>query len=773
MSFASFSLAFVMPMASRNETIVGIPEVMDGIVPMDDAGSDISTTGFAVKTRASCLHRCTTLGPPDMLYLRKRRVPLLGSPKLFGYYHFVRGVDPSSVGKISAYIADVVRNNGLEPLPWVHSAGWEVTSATFLSYNIISKVDLVVHVNFPGTTSATAINQESRAVPLTDLFWNELLVSSVIRNISGHGETPLYPCLRVLSTGSAAQDEAQFWASSLDCASRWHLSNENSVQDSSGCPVKSTVAFKIRDYFFLHARFDPAIHFFSNEALQIVDSRFPLYAATAARLKGDIETATQITQGVLSRESESSLAWIELSHIYYAEGKVGDALEAAKKAASFAAGDVDVWIFLCTLYLNLKDYNQALLSLNSVNIPSPEMDPYLRELVPYRKLCTVPLQGSSRGTDAVRVFVEKVRAEENVPNENDPLSLSKLPSRAMSDIEQKCYSVLVDIFNDLSWDGFLLVRSACFVMEADLKNAIDADEMRHREEMAPSDSQNEMSRESTHVEQEAMSVSNETSTPTVQKDSSGLEEGTDARIKQAVDNPYLRKIIDGKNDKRVCKLWLEYLVKNLHQDLMAMADWEKEEQIYMTKAHDGVDVVSNHSDGSKADVYYKKGHEENASGGKRDVMFSSMRRNAAEVIETSSHSPAVWLHRGELATRLKKLETAKTAFWVCVKLCEREKNTAVAALCHLMKLSCQDGDIKTCLRCGDKIWKYIDISTDQISADRTMPLQCVRKNVFNLVSKKGLREVRNVLMKEVDIDRKGFEGILLDAVAQRVHGFLL
>lgn len=797
-----------MPPTSRAQSVVGVLEVIDGAEPIDPSAPNTAMSGQAMSARASALSSFHGFGPPDMLYIRKRYTPVVGASGIYGSYHFVRGVNTSHVAAISAYIVDVVRNKGLDPLPWVSAGGWEIASATFVAYNVLSKADAIVHVDFPGSTTATATGADGRPLELSDLFWAELMVSSMVRDHAGSGEAPLYPCLHVLSPSSALQMEAVFFDAAADCSNRWHLSGTESLLGETSFAFRSRVATEIRDGLINSARYDAAIEFFQRPKVCEADRDCAVHAASAARMKGDFELATSIVDGILLGNPDSQLALLESAKIHRSCGELRKALEVAKKAASNPAESIDVWIVLADLHVDLKEYRLAFIALNSANMPQPSLDHFLRGLLPNRKNLTSPVSGHSQGNDAVRVLANQLREERNMSDQKTDGFLADLPGKLMTDVERSCYAVLVKILNDLSWDDMLAVRGECFVMQADVENGQDSADLIQEDngnsdsDDSSSDSEASNPGDSNHPNGQRLRSSDD---PLQEESDNGLKEDgglsgsekTQTRVDvESLPNEEsssratpvngspssdqseasngkssLKKISEGKTGKQVCKPWLDYLVLNMFKDLRAMATWNDEEQRHSAAAALKASAQVKRSQKAVAD-----GDQGSSSSFREDVesqdLYNDYRRSADEVAATTRRPSADWLRRGELALRLGKTEEARTAFWTCIKLAAKEKIVAVTSLCRIVKLASDDGDARTTLRCADAIWSYLDASTDRKTSSKpTSPVVEVRACVFRIIAKKGLRAVRDTAVSKVEIDVKRMEGLLLDSVALQVDGF--
>lgn len=801
-----------MPTALRAESVVGVREVIDGGDPIDPSSPNMAMSGPAMSARAAASPTFHAFGPPDMLYVRKRYTPVVGASKIYGYYHFVRGVDTSHGAAISAYIVDIVRNKGLDPLPWVAAGGWEIASATFAAYNILSKTDVTIHVDFPGSTTATAAGADGRPLELSDLFWSEVVVSSVLRDFSGAGEAPLYPCLHVISSSGALRMESIFFDAASDCVNRWHLSGTDSFPGVTSYASYSRVATAILNNLVSFARYDTAVEFFQRQRICDADRDCAVHAASAARLKGDIALANSIVDEVLRDDPDSQLAWLERAKIHRSCGEPVKALEAAKKAASRPTETIEVWIVLADLYVDLKEYSHALVALNSANMPQPSLDHFLRGLLPNRKNLTSPVAGASQGNDAVRIFANQLREERNMSDQKTEDTLADLPGKLMTEVERSCYAVLVKILNELSWDEMLAVRGECFVMQADVENGQSSldrdgeDDSNGDQSDVSSDSENggaasendqvghNMARNSDDHRQEgtrnglmdeevlgasqelgqaaAVDISSLPNDETLEGATSMNGSLSSARQDEAIPvDRLLRKIRSEKAGKQVCKPWLDYLVLNMFKDLRAMARWNHEEQQHSAAAALAAGAQVKRSQKAVGD-----GDSGSSSSFREDVenqgLYNDYRRSADEVAATTRRPAADWLRRGELALRLGKLEEAKTAYWTCIKLAAKEKVVAVTSLCRVMVLASDEGDTRTTLRCADAIWNYLDANTDRKpSSKRTSPVHDIRACVFRIISKSGLRAVRETATSNVEIDLKRMEGLLLDSVALQVDGF--
>lgn len=779
-----------MPSPARAEALGGIVEVIDG-------GSSISPDNFgnepALKARSHNLHRLSQMGPPDIVYVRKRFTPVMGSSRVYGYYHFVRGVDVASAASISAYIVDLV-NNGLDALPWVNSGSWEIVGATYRTYNAISKVDVIVDFKLPGGISASAIDSEENHVDLTDAIWRETAVCAAIRDMTGTGEHPLYPCLRVIQSPAEGVDEA-FLENAQACVTMWHNAGCDDSAKLNPSIANSRVATSISEHLLSLCRYDRAAEFFASEAIREASPDCVVHAAAAYRLKKDLNSAMSLIESAIATNSNSSMAFVGKAKILATRGDLEDAWDAAKKATECKSVGLSAWITLADLSADLARYREALVALNTGDMPQLVLDYYLRELVPNRRNTTTPNPGFANGCDAVNVLAQRLREERNMLSSRADVALSELPGKLMTPAEHECYSVLVKILSDVGWDRLLAIRGEAFVMETDIENEHPDAEVERRagdDAQPPNSTSNQLSESDdgnaetngaagapVHTEAGTNADTNADADADADVDADA-EAGSEGLSDVPISTPTLRDETNGafseeerrkrsleQSGKIVCKPWLDYLVTIMYEDLRAMAVWNAEERMSSMSPVKG--GSSGRSSGQSANGSSVGGEPvPDVEAGQEP---ERLRRTVDEVAATTARPAVDWLRRGDLALRLQKVEEAKSAYWTCVKLSAKAKVPAVSAHISLMNLASKDGDAATTFRCVDAIWRYLDNACDRKStSETTPPVIGVRRAVYNLIAKLGLRNVREALAK-LDVDRNRIDGILLDAVSWNVDGF--
>lgn len=824
-----------MVSGAKAEAIVGTPEVIDGTITVDTAAPSGYADRPALHARIATMIDFPTLGPPDIVYVLKRFKPsVLGAAKTYGYYHFIRGADVSSPAALAAYIYQLL-NVGLDPAPWLAAGTWEIVGASIHSYNVMEGRDAVVDITLPGGITASSIGPEGDVSPATseayDMFWKETAVSAVARAICNVGESPLYPCLRAIPPLPNPTAEESFLETAAACIKRWHLSGTDRPGIENATTANSRIASAIADYFFADARYSRALSFFDSDKVLVADPETGSYAIHAANHMGDYDAATRIVSTVLELNPNAGQAWLARSETLQSQGDKLGAMEAALRATKCNPDDLTAWIAVAKLYVVEKNFDAALVALNSADMPPPPLDPYLRQLAPNRHHTTTPLKGGDTArSGAVRVLAATLRDERNSTGVRADELLADLPAKLMSRSEKDVYSVLVDILSEIGWDSLLAIRGRCFVMEADIAVARSSDARpdshgtmvngtadgdgsadagmsssrpsssrpsSSHDEIRPVNAPSSFSQGAKAAENgqrssaETSDIALDVNDTTVQLASVSLDSNRETDEIQESGASHTNGVgEDGEEDslssgsetglpisrqalesigKTVCKPWLDYLVTNLYEDLRAMAVWNAEEQLHR-KASDAPSSVN--SPGMAAAAALRE--SDDIEQGIADD--SSRIRSADEVSQTTRRPSVDWLRRGDLALRLKKTEDAKIAFWVCIKLSEKAKATAVSAFINVMNIAAEDGDVAATLRGADVVWNYIDTTTERQAAVKSLdaysePAAVVKNAVHKLISKVGLSTVRSSMPSRMDVNHSRLEGLLLDAVTWKVHGY--
>lgn len=681
----------------------------------------------ALEARRIHLGDFIELGPPDLVYVRKRYQPMVGKATTRGYYHFVRGVDVSSPAKISAYVKDII-TNGLDPGGWFATGGWTIVGVSYRCWNAISKLDMAVDIEIPGGVKIGAYDVEGEVIPdVEEHLWKEAFVCAMARDIFEYGELPFYPCLKVVN-GFRLEQERYFLECAASCASKWDGAGAVLRDSKPITCATSIIAGAIRKLFFSNCRYKSAIEFFDS----LEDKECLIHSAGAYLVMGEVEAAVEKVDEAIELCPRSSPAYDMKAKILLHRYNWDAALRAGKRAVELCAKNSEARITLGEIYLSLGEHEAAMLSFNSARMPAPILHNYLRKLIPWRNNLTSPVDAGASGTDTVSFVATWKKNERMRSQQKSDEALQELPARSMSEAERPVYRGLVKMLDIMGWEKLLDVRGKVFVMESDMQSG-------------------KYETSNGHASNDATAASSD---PTgIEPDSEDDEVHLAAEV---ADEESENSDVGVMNGKRVCNPSFDYLVTSLYEDLSAMALWTAEEEAEaegMTSELGRTDEEEGSSD---------------VEGGATPIPL-----NAEEIAAMTHRPPVDWLRRGQLAERLEKFERAKTAFRVCVAVSEKAQTINLTALLALMALYAKEGNIRATLICADKIWTFLEqLCPGYRGAQQSRAFRPVQNSINTLVATSGLQAVHEALQVSAGfkVNLARIRSCLLDSVTLKVHG---
>lgn len=820
-------------------------------------------------------------------------------------------MDVSSGGAVSAYVVSLI-NAGLAPAAWYSGGGYTLHSVEYRTYNALSKLDVIARVSLPGGLNAVAVDAAGAAHPMTDELWAETAVSAAARSALSVGEAPLYPALRVFQPfpGSLAE-EGVLLTAAVTTVRRWPFAGSArpgltvapaEAQDGAQVggtnatrvtPADSRIAAAMSQHFEDFSRYDPAVDFFTNDkdfplrgrpqgtadradgeqadvpptdvqtgdkgrangdAPTAVDAdlaEMRLFAASAQLAKGDVSAARATLDAVLEAVPSSSAAWALSARVRLCAGDVTGAIRDGIAGANARPADALAWVTLADCLAIAGRHGDSLRALNAAELPPPELDPFLRSLLPNRRRMTSaslasspssPDHVSGDGSDGARIFATRLREEKNDRGSaSGPAGaagvddlLAELPAKLMTDGERAVCAVLVRILDAIGWDSLLVVRSDSFVMEADTARS-------GAPEVAEDTTSPVVS--ATPESSAAIPGGANGETPNSPGDADGAvvapsdgpptdgETGDGARSpsSDAAARPtpvasvgiYLDE--DGPGSpagsvqsppavKAVCKTWLDYLVTSMYEDLRALAVWSAEEASAARALAASVNAAAANgvartptAGGSTedADVEASGGSGTPASSGPDGAPGSmNVVRTAEDTAAATKRPAADWLRRAQLAARFSRAADAARAYEVVTILASKGDFPALTAWCARMATAAEEGDATLTIAAAVSVTATADglrtaaassaagggaattggggggssstPSSDVVSSasGAFAPPIAVRRGLYRLVSKIGLRRVREAVNKSAGTRMAPrLQSVLLDAVEWHVEGF--
>eukprot|EP00189_Rhodosorus_marinus_P001174 CAMPEP_0113959950 /NCGR_PEP_ID=MMETSP0011_2-20120614/4438_1 /TAXON_ID=101924 /ORGANISM="Rhodosorus marinus" /LENGTH=643 /DNA_ID=CAMNT_0000971337 /DNA_START=27 /DNA_END=1955 /DNA_ORIENTATION=+ /assembly_acc=CAM_ASM_000156 len=552
---------------------------------------------FAAEMRQEAMEKFPPLGPPDIVTVKKEYSPSYGKNVEQTYYHCVRGYDVSSEEIVSAYIASLV-SAGFRVGSWYESSGgrWQIQKVWYRSYCILSKLDIVVTGDFPGSVAVCGLDADGNEIDVTPDMWKDCFLSAACRHIQRVGEAPIYPCMKVYDLFADPAMEEQMLTFALDLQDKWHLAGTNRAykregdRSEGGC-ADSRIAMTIFEHFVSQARFQEAVDFFKERASKN-DPECAVHAARAYLAEGNVQAAVELLEDLLKQLPNSKLACCVMLEALSAKGEFEEAERFYESHKRTVESDSLAVINVAHAMAKAGKFGTALTTLNLAEMPTPPLDPLLRELIPAKCSKTTHEYSKEKLTDldAARIIALRLK-EERRPGLDK--NLNELPAKMMTETDRAAYNVLVTILEAIGWESVLEVRSKCFIMREDVEKRWKQieDEAREAEASTAGDAEKEQP-DPIQGEQSTEDIPEAGSSVKVDEAEKGKggtagdeellpvvltseilpdEESNELSVSNSpLPQPSTaNKVssIEKVTNKRLCQLWLDYLVMTLFEDL--------------------------------------------------------------------------------------------------------------------------------------------------------------------------------------------------------------
>jgi tetratricopeptide (TPR) repeat protein len=495
-------------------TQASIPEVLEH----PESGASL------LADRTAILAQINDLGPPDLVNLTK----IIGTPtknsttqslQTTPTYFYYTGADTSNVATVAALLNSIANIIDQEPQIWFgKTKHFHVSHASYSSYNAFRKLDVRVHVSFPGSVDWEVLdaygNRATSAIVSTeeaDEIWEETYLSSIVRSLvtsDDDGDFASIVEIRRINPFLEPKFSVPQFLTGFK-----HLYSQG---DKLGCNEDSQTPTLLNNYlvdaFFkcldLTNCYDQAL-----EVLQELQKKHPEVAALIAKLlfaaNKEIDAVKFIHETLSSAtnlcEVPAAYYLLLLQSEYCLEKSRADlALPLAIKSVEAAPSLFATWSHLVKVYITQNKFEDALLTLNACPMVTHK-DKYILkriEIGAARKASqnaddqALPyISGSSPPASDMHlplpqdVFLRgvtdlssmEVAAEHNqlaksnlneigknsVDSSNilTPQKLLNLPASNLKSTFRRAYGLLADIVHKIGWEGMLNTRSKVFVME--------------------------------------------------------------------------------------------------------------------------------------------------------------------------------------------------------------------------------------------------------------------------------------------------------------------
>ncbi|KAF2760927.1 chaps-domain-containing protein [Pseudovirgaria hyperparasitica] len=527
-----------------------------------------------IEARTESLSALRELGPPDLVHLVKQ--PVKSTTKQIGVYHHVTGVDASSSASLAAYINTLTYN----PLDKTN----KVTQGLYCCYNAFSRLDMRVQVAIPGTVEAYCIDERGDKRVATDELWLETYLCSVLRAYSyaddGSGEViKKIIGVRRFNPITSTDAEHKF----LDAAERlffngWQLGSDPEIQVPN--LVSNHLTTGLLDYIHTTGRYPSGINLFEK-----LRTRDPEISSLLARVYIAADEEVKAVQLLHDAIQELPMDYSLLdcqADFCNQKGRPDLALEIAKRSVVSAPSEFGTWARLAEIYVNLEQWDLALLTLNSCPMFTYQDKDAPRIPEPLRlSLPAMP-----------ETICDEID-DSTVDGDSDAVhpTLRKLHAAQFKGTFAKAYTLLTEIAKKIGWDQLLKIRSQVFVMEEEYRHekqtAAHVPASRNASTTAlhspsPNTNGNKGNDDADSEEDTSEGASETDPSSAAEAEAQNLEKPSltvaSETVKAGSDEPdqTAQQNYTQFHNKRLCERWLDNLFMVLYEDLRVYTIWRTE-----------------------------------------------------------------------------------------------------------------------------------------------------------------------------------------------------
>lgn len=456
-------------------------------------------------------------------------------------------MDASTSASVAAYLTSLTYALG-------HDGKFKTAGGTLCSWNAFSRIDLRVEVRIPGGVEAYGIDERGEKRAATEELWQETYLCGMLRALL-YPDDPQFQSLqgcRKLIPLPVPEAEERF----LSCLETLFFHGP-SLGAEPVCQVPSLLCnylvSGLKTYLHTTGRFDIGVHVL--EKLVVKDPEVnALLASIVIEMDEEVRAVRLMHEFLLSYPMNAQTLLLQ-SEFLTSKSQKTLALQMAQRAVNAAPSEFLTWRRLAQCHIDLENYSEALLCLNSCPMFTPTEGPLPRMPSPAKAYLPIP-------TEAVLDDTELDGSEIVDP------TLMKLPAPALRGTFKEAYDLLTQIVDKLGWDALLRRRSLVFVMEEEYRNektrpnrqSTDAVKSDAGDIPKNGDAQEENS-EAMNEDLHATEVLKpEPVIPAVEAKASEENDSTPQPFK----------------DKRLCERWLDNLFMVMYEDFRVYTIWRAE-----------------------------------------------------------------------------------------------------------------------------------------------------------------------------------------------------
>lgn len=411
------------------------------------------------------------LNIPDLCYLVKESSPKnilnilsIKNKKVVksAVYHYVYGLDTSNVAYISAYILKFIQK--------AHKSvsTYRITQSVFCVFDFFVEKDLRILIKFPGGVKRIFYVDNSSASDFQPENLKTVFLSSILRTWTYSKMNSSNSNNNIVFLEEINNDNTfTFLSESIEWLISSHFNQKLFSKDKISLSLK--YYFK---YLIDTRRFNYTIVFFNK--LINFDSSFIRYAIEPLRLLRLYKDAmsylanlctsdetNHVSNQTLYNKQSSKFLWIEIDLLNKMK-QYDDALKIAKYVTSINPENNEAWLSLCELYLNMKQYDNFLKSLNNCFLVGENEQTFNINITvdndKSMSINEIPLSVNEDHKHRVNLFIGAKCKNEQKLKELMNIKINSLMQKPKKCIDIYYNSAKIDIinnFNDLGDGDFL------------------------------------------------------------------------------------------------------------------------------------------------------------------------------------------------------------------------------------------------------------------------------------------------------------------------------
>ncbi|KIM42087.1 hypothetical protein M413DRAFT_444556 [Hebeloma cylindrosporum] len=410
--------------------------------------------GESLTARTESLSSFRELGPPDLCHVVKSTGR--SGQRDFGSYHYVSGVDASSSASLAAYINSLTYAIEDNSAWFSKTPQWKVKNGCYCCFNAFSRVDIRVDVKIPGGVNAYVIDLRGERHEATPEIWQETYVSAILRAIL-YSDDPTYflDAYRKLDPITSREGELRFLqAAEVLFPKGWQVGSDPEIQVAT--VVSNHLTAGIMKYFGDSGRYQQVANLY--EKLVVKEPEVSSLLARSYIGMNEEVKAVQIMASAMRQTPQAYTLLHVQCDFLRSKGKHEWAVKLARQAVNCAPSEFVTWEKLADLYIDLGQYDSALLTLNSCPMFTFNGRDAHRAL-PATKV-HLPFHRSIG-----EILPERHKTEDD---EAEP-ALQRLPAPGLRGTWARAYALLTRLVSQIGWDELLKTRSHVFVMEEEYR----------------------------------------------------------------------------------------------------------------------------------------------------------------------------------------------------------------------------------------------------------------------------------------------------------------